>query len=117
MSFAPIAIVGRGCVLPGADDPAALWRAVAAGRDLVDRAPAGRWRLEPAAECSLVAARRLPVAQFRIASALVSTLYSNRPGTSLSTIDTTAVPSNVIVPVTVAFGPCSVSVTSPTGYC
>ncbi len=48
MSFAPIAIVGRGCIVPDAPDPAALWRAVAAGRDLIDRAPAGRWRLDPA---------------------------------------------------------------------
>ena len=28
MSFAPIAIVGRGCVLPGALDPEQLWQAV-----------------------------------------------------------------------------------------
>ncbi len=42
-----IAIVGRGCVLPGAPDPAALWQAVAAGRDLVSQAPAGRWGLDP----------------------------------------------------------------------
>ena len=47
MSFAPIAIVGRACVLPGALDPAALWQAVHAGRDLVSTAPAGRWRVPP----------------------------------------------------------------------
>ena len=46
MPFAPIAIVGRGCVLPGALDPSALWEAVAAGRDLIGPAPEGRWRVE-----------------------------------------------------------------------
>ncbi|WP_437653002.1 beta-ketoacyl synthase N-terminal-like domain-containing protein [Sorangium sp. So ce1182] len=43
--FEPIAIVGRGCVLPGALHPAALWDNVLAGRDLVSAAPDGRWRL------------------------------------------------------------------------
>ena len=46
MPFAPIAIVGRSCVLPGALDPSALWELVAAGRDLVGPAPEGRWGLE-----------------------------------------------------------------------
>ena len=46
MAFAPIAIVGRACVLPGALHPAALWEAVAAGRDLIGPVPAGRWRLD-----------------------------------------------------------------------
>jgi len=44
--FSPIAIVGRGCVLPGALDPAALWDAVSSGRDLVGPVPEGRWRLD-----------------------------------------------------------------------
>ncbi|WP_437735121.1 beta-ketoacyl synthase N-terminal-like domain-containing protein [Sorangium sp. So ce1335] len=43
--FEPIAIVGRGCVLPGALHPAALWDNVLAGRDLLSAAPEGRWRL------------------------------------------------------------------------
>ena len=43
-SFEPIAIVGQGCVLPGALSPAKLWSAVSEGRDLLSRAPAGRWR-------------------------------------------------------------------------
>ncbi|WP_437279842.1 beta-ketoacyl synthase N-terminal-like domain-containing protein [Sorangium sp. So ce375] len=43
--FEPIAIVGRGCVLPGALDPTALWDNVLAGRDLLSAAPDGRWRL------------------------------------------------------------------------
>ncbi len=46
MPFAPIAIVGRSCVLPGALDPSSLWELVAAGRDLVRPAPEGRWGLE-----------------------------------------------------------------------
>ncbi|HTN87407.1 MAG TPA: polyketide synthase, partial [Sorangium sp.] len=43
--FEPIAIVGRGCVLPGALHPADLWDNVLAGRDLLSAAPDGRWRL------------------------------------------------------------------------
>ncbi len=46
MPFAPIGIVGRSCVLPGALDPSALWELVAAGRDVVGEAPEGRWGLE-----------------------------------------------------------------------
>ena len=43
--FAPIAIVGRACLLPGAPTPEALWEAVSNGRDLIGHAPPGRWRL------------------------------------------------------------------------
>lgn len=46
MAFRPVAIVGRGCVLPGALDPDSLFRSVLAGRDLVTPAPEGRWRLD-----------------------------------------------------------------------
>lgn len=42
MSFDPIAIVGRGCVLPGARSPAALWSLVAEGRDAIGPVPPGR---------------------------------------------------------------------------
>ncbi len=45
MTFPPIAIVGRACVLPGALDPGALWERVRDGADLVSRAPRVRWRL------------------------------------------------------------------------
>ncbi|MGH8030524.1 MAG: beta-ketoacyl synthase N-terminal-like domain-containing protein, partial [Arenimonas sp.] len=48
MLFAPIAIVGRACVLPGALSPAQLWDAVAAGRDLLGPAPEGRWQVDRA---------------------------------------------------------------------
>ena len=47
MRFEPIAIVGQGCVLPGALSPAALWAAVAEGRDLLSTAPGGAWRVSP----------------------------------------------------------------------
>ena len=46
MPFAPIAIVGRSCVLPGALDPSALQQLVAEGRDLVGPAPQGRWGVD-----------------------------------------------------------------------
>ncbi len=45
MSFEPVAIIGRGCVFPGALDPAALWELVAANRDAVSACPDGRWRI------------------------------------------------------------------------
>ena len=47
MRFAPIAIVGRACVLPGALTPEALWTRLEAGDDLTSSAPDGRWRLSP----------------------------------------------------------------------
>ena len=48
MLFEPIAIVGRGCVLPGALTPEALWEAVAAGRSLIGAVPEGRWGIRHA---------------------------------------------------------------------
>ena len=45
MTFAPVAVVGQGCVLPDALAPGALWENVAAGRSAVRDAPEGRWRL------------------------------------------------------------------------
>ncbi|WP_405163031.1 polyketide synthase dehydratase domain-containing protein [Nocardia sp. NBC_01499] len=45
---APIAVVGRGCVLPGALSPMALWELVIAGRTSLTNAPDGRWRVPPA---------------------------------------------------------------------
>lgn len=45
MDFEPIAVVGRGCVLPGALDPDTFWEDIAAGRTSLSAAPAGRWRL------------------------------------------------------------------------
>jgi len=47
VSFEPIAIVGQGCVLPGALSPQALRELVLAGRSAVGPVPAGRWRLRP----------------------------------------------------------------------
>ncbi|MEM5518366.1 beta-ketoacyl synthase N-terminal-like domain-containing protein [Henriciella sp. AS95] len=45
--FAPIAIVGRGCVLPGALTPDALWKAILANKDLLSDAPPGKWGVTP----------------------------------------------------------------------
>lgn len=45
MDFEPIAVVGRGCVLPGALDPDTFWANIAAGRTSLSPAPAGRWRV------------------------------------------------------------------------
>src|SRR2546430_4684025 len=45
MGFEPIAIVGRGCVLPGALTPDELWDNVAAGRVSITGVPPHRWRL------------------------------------------------------------------------
>ncbi|MFF5126139.1 beta-ketoacyl synthase N-terminal-like domain-containing protein [Streptomyces syringium] len=39
----PIAVIGMGCRLPGAADPAQLWDVLLAGRDLVTEVPADRW--------------------------------------------------------------------------
>ena len=46
-SFSPIAIVGRGCVLPGATSPERLWEAVLRGEDLLTAPPDGAWGVEP----------------------------------------------------------------------
>ncbi|MFF3171517.1 beta-ketoacyl synthase N-terminal-like domain-containing protein [Streptomyces sp. NPDC057900] len=45
MPVEPIAVVGRGCVLPGALDPDTFWENIAAGRLSLSAAPADRWRL------------------------------------------------------------------------
>lgn len=47
MTFAPIAIVGQACLLPGAASCAELSRAVFDSRDLISSAPPGRWRASP----------------------------------------------------------------------
>ncbi|MFF4277874.1 SDR family NAD(P)-dependent oxidoreductase [Streptomyces kronopolitis] len=39
----PIAVIGMGCRLPGASDPAQFWEALLAGRDHVTEVPADRW--------------------------------------------------------------------------
>ncbi|MFJ3978810.1 beta-ketoacyl synthase N-terminal-like domain-containing protein [Streptomyces sp. NPDC090021] len=39
----PIAVIGMGCRLPGAADPAQFWDALLAGRDMVTEVPADRW--------------------------------------------------------------------------
>ncbi len=47
-AFAPIAIVGRACVLPGALSPAELWDRVVAGDDLITQVPPDRWQIDRA---------------------------------------------------------------------
>ncbi|MFF0863712.1 beta-ketoacyl synthase N-terminal-like domain-containing protein [Nonomuraea sp. NPDC003560] len=44
--FTPIAIVGRGCVLPDALTPQDLWQNIVTRRVSLGPAPAGRWRLD-----------------------------------------------------------------------
>ncbi len=43
----PIAIVGRGCILPGAASPAELWELVHSGRSAVSNAEREDWNTEP----------------------------------------------------------------------
>src|SRR5262245_34028912 len=43
MGFPPIAIVGQGCVLPGALTPAALWDLVRGRRSAISKTPRGAW--------------------------------------------------------------------------
>ncbi len=38
MAFTPIAIIGRGCIVPGANTPRALWEAIASGKNLITTA-------------------------------------------------------------------------------
>jgi acyl transferase domain-containing protein/3-hydroxymyristoyl/3-hydroxydecanoyl-(acyl carrier protein) dehydratase len=45
MGFEPIAIVGRGCILPDALDPDTFWANVLAGRVSLSTVPPDRWRL------------------------------------------------------------------------
>ncbi|MEV4049166.1 beta-ketoacyl synthase N-terminal-like domain-containing protein, partial [Streptomyces sp. NPDC049744] len=45
MGFEPIAVVGRGCVLPDALDPDTFWDNVAARRCSLSAVPEERWRL------------------------------------------------------------------------
>ncbi|EFM09426.1 Beta-hydroxyacyl-(acyl-carrier-protein) dehydratase FabA/FabZ [Paenibacillus curdlanolyticus YK9] len=45
MKFEPIAIVGQGCVFPGAANPEELWRIVAERRETLTEPEEGEWRL------------------------------------------------------------------------
>ncbi|WP_320779622.1 beta-ketoacyl synthase N-terminal-like domain-containing protein, partial [Streptomyces sp. CRN 30] len=45
--FEPVAIVGRGCVLPGALDPGTFWDNVVAGRSALSAVPDGLWGVPP----------------------------------------------------------------------
>nr|AEH26540.1 amino acid adenylation domain protein [uncultured Acidobacteria bacterium C5] len=41
--FEPIAVVGLGCRVPGADGPDAFWTLLSEGRDAITEVPASRW--------------------------------------------------------------------------
>jgi acyl transferase domain-containing protein/3-hydroxymyristoyl/3-hydroxydecanoyl-(acyl carrier protein) dehydratase len=45
MTFEPIAIVGRGCVFPGAFSPAELWSLIERNATAISECPEGRWRM------------------------------------------------------------------------
>ena len=42
----PIAVIGMGCRVPGADDPAAFWQLLCDGVDVITEVPDGRWDKE-----------------------------------------------------------------------
>src|SRR5206468_1697237 len=44
-----VAVVGVGCVFPGAPDPRRFWSVVAAGVDATTEVPPGRWAVDPGA--------------------------------------------------------------------
>jgi len=46
-AFSPIAIIGRACLLPGAQSPESLWAAIQRGEELLSEVPPGRWRVHP----------------------------------------------------------------------
>jgi acyl transferase domain-containing protein/3-hydroxymyristoyl/3-hydroxydecanoyl-(acyl carrier protein) dehydratase len=48
-AFEPIAIIGRGCVLPGCLTPAELWQAAREGRSLLTKLPPDGWRIDASA--------------------------------------------------------------------
>ncbi len=81
MSFSPIAIVGRACVLPQALTPEALWDAVVQGRDLLSNAPAGAGGFARARSSRTTRETRT-IARGRIAAATcrASRRCSIRPG-------------------------------------
>jgi PfaB family protein len=49
----PIAIVGRACVLPGAQTPNELWELIHHGQVVIGAVPPGRWRLDTQKSVSL----------------------------------------------------------------
>ncbi|MFE5563951.1 beta-ketoacyl synthase N-terminal-like domain-containing protein [Amycolatopsis japonica] len=59
--FEPIAIVGRGCVLPGALSPQEFWRNIADRRISTSTVPSGRWRLPDDAVARLTGPAPCPV--------------------------------------------------------
>ena len=52
----PVAIVGHGCVLPGAQSPEELWDLVAERRSAIMPTDPGLWRIDPGADRTKLAA-------------------------------------------------------------
>ena len=44
-TFEPIAIIGRGCIFPGALDPAAFWKLIFDGGNAISSVAPDRWRV------------------------------------------------------------------------
>jgi PfaB family protein len=59
VSFEPIAILGRGCVLPGALTPHALWQLVLDRRGALSPAPTSLWGLAPGTDRAALARETL----------------------------------------------------------
>jgi len=59
MTFPPVAIIGQGCVLPGASSPDELWKMVRDGCSVLNHAPAGLWGVYPGADREALARETL----------------------------------------------------------
>jgi len=59
MTFPPVAIIGQGCVLPGASNPGELWKIVRDGRSVLNHAPPGLWGVYPGADRDALARETL----------------------------------------------------------
>ena len=55
-----IAVVGIGCIFPGAPTPSAFWKLIAEGRDPKGPVPAGRWRPDLAYKPGVIEPYRSP---------------------------------------------------------
>jgi 3-oxoacyl-(acyl-carrier-protein) synthase/3-hydroxymyristoyl/3-hydroxydecanoyl-(acyl carrier protein) dehydratase len=55
MAFQPIAVLGAGCVLPGASSRDELWKLVREGRSALAPAPPGLWGVSPRADRAALA--------------------------------------------------------------
>jgi acyl transferase domain-containing protein/3-hydroxymyristoyl/3-hydroxydecanoyl-(acyl carrier protein) dehydratase len=72
--FEPIAVVGRGCIVPGCDSPAALWSTVAQGLCQIGDPPAADWRVDMARVTSPEPGRYRPDQAWSVRGGYVSNL-------------------------------------------